>query len=231
MNADALNELKSITEERRSLAIENARKNGVIIPCTDGVIIGENVCIGEGTVILPGCILLGNTQIGTDCAIGPNTLLFDMKVGSSTHLNSVQGYLSQIGSFCDFGPFTHIRPNTHIADRVHLGNFVEAKNSVIDEGTKVSHLTYVGDSDVGKNVNFGCGCVTVNYNGKTKNRCEIGDNAFIGCNTNLVAPVKVGDGAYTAAGSTITDDVPGEALAIARARQVNKKGWKLKTDK
>ena len=99
------------------------------------------------------------------------------------------------------------------------------KNSNVGAGTKVSHLTYVGDSDVGERVNFGCGCVTVNYDGKSKHRTTIGDDAFIGCNTNLIAPVTVGDGAYTAAGSTITQDVPAEALGIARARQVNKEGW------
>ena len=112
--------------------------------------------------------------------------------------------------------------------RSHLGNFVEVKNSNIDTGTKVSHLTYVGDSDVGKRVNFGCGTVTVNYSGKAKYRTTIGDDVFIGCNTNLVAPVTVGNGAYTAAGSTITEDVPEDSLGIARARQVNKIGWKVK---
>lgn len=228
MNENALKELKMTDVKKRMENIEKARKSGAVIPCTDGVIIGDNVLVGESTLILTGCILLGNTEIGESCVLGPNTLLFDMKVGSDTHLNSVQGYSSEIGESCDIGPFTHIRPNTHIENNVHLGNFVEAKNSVIDENTKVSHLTYVGDSDVGKNVNFGCGCVTVNYNGREKNRCKVDDNAFIGCNTNLIAPVKVGKGAYTAAGSTITDDVPENALAIARARQINKEGWKLK---
>lgn len=228
MNEYALNELKMTDGRKRTENIEKAIKNGAVIPCSDGVIIGDNVCVGEGTVILTGCILLGNTSVGKGCVIGPNTLLFNMKVGENNHLNSVQGYESEIGNGCDIGPFTHIRPQSRIMDNVHLGNFVEVKNSTVGEYTSVSHLTYVGDSDVGKHVNFGCGCVTVNYNGKTKNRCKIGDNAFIGCNTNLVAPVTVGEGAYTAAGSTITDDVPGNALAIARARQVNKEGWKLK---
>ena len=108
---------------------------------------------------------------------------------------------------------------------VHIGDFVEVKNSTVGAGTKSAHLTYIGDSDVGAGVNFGCGTVTVNYDGKNKSRCKIGDGAFIGCNTNLVAPVEVGDRAYIAAGSTITDDIPGDALSIARARQVNKPGW------
>ncbi len=228
MNEAALRELKMTDGERIKKNIEKAEKSGAVIPCTDGVIIGDEVKIGKGTVILPGTILLGKTETGENCAIGPNTLLFDVCAGSDTHLNSVQAYCCEIGNRCDIGPFTHIRPDSRIGDEVHLGNFVEAKNSVIGEKTSVSHLTYVGDSDVGKRVNFGCGCVTVNYNGKVKNRCRVGDDAFIGCNTNLIAPVTVGDNAYTAAGSTITDDVPSDALAIARARQVNKTGWKLK---
>ena len=126
----------------------------------------------------------------------------------------------EIVSFID-----QIRPNCKIGPKVHIGDFVEVKNSVLDEGTKVAHLTYVGDSDVGKRVNFGCGCVTVNYDGKNKARCVVGDDCFIGCNTNLVAPVNIGAGAYTAAGSTITHDIPSDALGIARARQVVKDGW------
>ena len=104
-------------------------------------------------------------------------------------------------------------------------NFVEVKNSIVGEGTKSAHLTYIGDSDVGSNVNFGCGTVTCNYDGKTKSRCSIGNDAFIGCNTNLIAPVEVGERAYIAAGSTITSDIPTDALSVARAKQVNKEGW------
>ena len=118
-----------------------------------------------------------------------------------------------------------MRPNSKVGDNVKIGDFVEIKNATIDNGTKVAHLTYVGDADVGKNVNFGCGTVVVNYDGKNKHRSTIGDDVFIGCNTNLVSPVKVNDGAFTAAGSTITDEVPENALAIARAKQVNKENW------
>ena len=143
-------------------------------------------------------------------------------------LNNTQCYQSTVKNDANIGPFVHIRPNSVIAESVHLGNFVEVKNSNIDMGTKVSHLTYVGDSDVGKKVNFGCGTVTVNYTGTAKFRTTIQDYAFIGCNTNLVAPVTVGEGAYTAAGSTITEDVPADALGIARARQVNKIDWCLR---
>ena len=134
-------------------------------------------------------------------------------------------YGSHIGPHNNIGPFTHVRVNTVTDYGVHLGAYVETKNSNFARGNTVSHLTYIGDSDVGKYCNFGCGTVTCNYDGKDKFRTQIGDYCFIGCNTNLVAPVKVGDGAYTAAGSTITKDVPAQALGIARERQTNLDGW------
>lgn len=202
--------------------------NGVEIPFTDTVYIEPGVEIGKGTVVMPNTIITGKTKIGENCVIGPNTVITDSVIGNGAKLNQVQCTLSEVKDGADIGPFVQIRPNCVIGEKVHLGNFVEVKNSIIDTGTKVSHLTYVGDSDVGKRVNFGCGTVTVNYTGKSKHRTVIGDDVFIGCNTNLVAPVKVGNGAYTAAGSTITDDVPEDSLGIARARQVNKIGWKLK---
>ena len=175
--------------------------NGVDIPCTDGVMIGKDVKIGNSTRILPNTIIIGKTTIGGGCTIGPNTYIDNSTVGNDIILDSV------------------------LKKGVHIGNFVEIKNSIVGEGTKSAHLTYIGDSDVGANVNFGCGTVTCNYDGKNKTRCKIGDGAFIGCNTNLIAPVEVGDMAYIAAGSTITDDIPNEALSIARAKQVNKEGW------
>lgn len=208
--------------------LELHEKNGVEIPYHQNVIVEENVQIGKGTVILPGTILYSGVVIGENCVIGPNTLIKDSIIGNGVKLNSVQCYQSKVLDGADIGPFVHIRPNSVVGENVHLGNFVEVKNSNIDEGTKVSHLTYVGDSDVGKRVNFGCGTVTVNYDGKRKHRTVIGDDVFIGCNTNLVAPVKVGDGAYTAAGSTITEDVPADSLGIARARQTNKIDWRIK---
>ena len=130
-----------------------------------------------------------------------------------------------VGNFANIGPSAHLRPNSKLGNSVKIGNFVEVKNSIVGDGTSISHLTYIGDSDVGKHVNFGCGVVTVNYDGESKNRTTVGDYAFIGCNTNLIAPVKVGNCAYTAAGSTITEDVADNDLAIARARQVNKANW------
>ena len=190
---------------------------GVDIPCADGVCIGPDVMVGVDTRILPGTILRGKTTVGRGCVIGPNTQLIDTVVGDGAKLDNVLGEQAQVEEGADIGPFVHLRPNAKIGPYAHLGNFVEVKNAQIGEGTKVSHLTYVGDADVGKGVNFGCGCVTVNYTGKEKHRTVIGDHAFIGCNTNLVAPVKVGEYGYTAAGSTITEDVPANALGIARA--------------
>lgn len=198
---------------------------GVDIPCADGILIGPDVSVGRDTMILPNTILCGSVTIGEGCVIGPNTTVVDSRIGSGVRLDNVKCENARVLDGADIGPFVHIRPNSEIGERVHLGNFVEVKNSKIGTGTKVSHLTYVGDSDVGERVNFGCGCVTVNYDGRAKHRTTIGDDAFIGCNTNLIAPVTVGDGAYTAAGSTITEDVPSDALGIARARQVNKEGW------
>ncbi len=192
------------------------------------VYVDEDVQVGEGTLLLPGTILRGKTIIGKNCEIGPNTMICDCVVGDGVTVNASQLNESFIEDEVKIGPFAYVRPHCHVGKGVKVGDFVELKNSNIGAGTKISHLTYVGDSDVGSGVNFGCGTVTVNYDGATKFRTVIGDNAFIGCNTNLVAPVKVGDGAYTAAGSTITDDVPDDSLAIARSLQINKKQWAAK---
>ncbi len=225
LGANSRVQLYELNEKVRRRLLEKYMLDGVSIPCTDGVIIDKTAVIGRDTVILPGTIIKEGCEIGSGCEIGPNTVLYKTKVGNDTVLNSVQAEEAVIGNSVTMGPFVHIRPNSVIKDRVHCGNFVEVKNSTVGEKTSVSHLTYVGDSDVGSGVNFGCGVVTVNFNGKEKNRCKIGDDAFIGCNTNLIAPVTVGDRAYTAAGSTITENVPEDALAVARERQINKPGW------
>ena len=192
-------------------------ENGVGFVSTDGVVIGPDVTIGAGTEIDPNVILKGNTIIGKNCYIGQGCVLENTKVGDGVTLYAVQSEDAVIGDSVKIGPFAHLRPRTEIKTGAKLGNFVEIKNSVIGEKTAVAHLTYVGDSDVGARVNFGCGVVTVNYDGTKKSRTTIGDDAFIGCNTNLVAPVKVGKTAYTGAGSTITKDIPDGALAVERA--------------
>ena len=152
-------------------------------------------------------------------------MIRDCTVGDDTVVNASQTNESTIGSRTKVGPFAYVRPNSVIGDDIKVGDFVEVKNSVIGNGTKISHLTYVGDTDVGEQVNFGCGTVTTNYDGFHKYRTVIGNGVFIGCNTNLVAPVSVGDGAYIAAGATITKDVPADSLAIARSPETIKDGW------
>lgn len=218
-------QLLDLNDKLRYKFLQEQMLEGVDIPCSEGIIIGPDVVIGQDTRILPGTVLLGDTKIGKNCVIGPNSYLTDCVVGSDVVLDNVVAEQSKIGSGCDLGPFVHLRPGSKIGKEVHIGNFVEIKNSTIDDGTKVSHLTYVGDSDLGKNINMGCGCVTVNFDGQKKHRTVIGDGTFIGCNTNLISPVKLGKFAYTAAGSTIYEDVPDYTLAIARSRQENKVGW------
>ena len=190
--------------------------------------IDEGVQIQPGAEILPGCILQGNTVIESNAVIGPRTTLRDCVVHSGASVRETVAEDSEIGSESTVGPFSYIRPGTKIGIGCRVGDFVELKKAIVGDKTKISHLTYVGDAEVGKRVNFGCGTVTVNYDGKVKHKTKIGDDAFIGCNTNLVAPAEVGEGAYIAAGSTITDPVPGDTLAIARARQIIKENWKDK---
>lgn len=187
--------------EKKYLEIINRHiENGVVFYTSHGVVIEESVKIGKGTVIMPGTILLGNTQIGENCTVGPNSMLKDTTLGDNVTFNSSQATESVVDDGATVGPFSQLRPNSHICKKVKIGDFVEVKNSTVGEGTSIAHLTYIGDSDVGKHVNFGCGVVTVNYDGRVKSRTKIGDFAFIGCNTNLIAPVSVGDGAYTRAG-------------------------------
>lgn len=209
----------------RAKILRNLVAEGVDVMDPNNTYIDPRVRIGAGTVILPGSILRGKTVVGENCEIGPNAVVADCIVGDHTVVNASQIYESTVGRNTNIGPFAYVRPGSVIGDHIKVGDFVEIKNSVIGNGTKISHLTYVGDSDVGEGVNFGCGTVTVNYDGKEKYRCKIGDHAFIGCNTNLVAPVQVGEGAYTAAGSTITGNVPAGDLGIAREKQTNLPGW------
>lgn len=206
------------------------KENGVTFVDENTVYIDATVEIGSGSIIEPSVCLKGNTVIGKNVTVGFCSEITNSRIGDSVNIKHSVIMDSSIDEGTTVGPFAYIRPNCNVGKNVRVGDFVELKNSNIGDGTKISHLTYVGDSDVGQNINFGCGTVTVNYDGKKKYRTVIEDNAFIGCNTNLVAPVKVGKGAYTAAGSTITEDVPENSLAIARERQVVKKNWTLKKD-
>jgi bifunctional UDP-N-acetylglucosamine pyrophosphorylase / glucosamine-1-phosphate N-acetyltransferase len=200
-------------------------QNGVTIIDPATTYIGADVEIGADTVILPGTMILGKTVIGSDCQIGPNSEIKDCQIGNATVIRQSVSEDSQIGAHVKIGPFAHIRPKSDIHDDVKIGNFVEIKKAVFGKGSKASHLSYIGDAEVGSDVNIGCGSITVNYDGKNKFLTKIEDGVFIGCNSNLVAPVTIGEGAYVAAGSTITEDVPGDALALGRARQVNKENY------
>ena len=198
---------------------------GVTFLDIDTVFIDDGVKIGEGTVIEPCVQIRGKTEIGANCLIGQNSriensiLSDDVKVLSSVVLES------RIGSGTNVGPFAYLRPNSVVGRNCKIGDFVEVKNSTLGDGTKASHLTYIGDSDLGNDINLGCGVVFVNYDGTNKYRSTIEDGAFIGCNTNLVSPVNVGKGAYIAAGTTVTKNVPEDALCVGRARQKVIEGW------
>ncbi|MBP2033943.1 bifunctional UDP-N-acetylglucosamine pyrophosphorylase/glucosamine-1-phosphate N-acetyltransferase [Clostridium algifaecis] len=204
---------------------KNHMENGVTLidPCT--TYIDLNVKIGNDTIIYPQNVIQGSTEIGKNCILYPGSRIEDSIIKEGTIVQSSVILESKIGENTTVGPFAYIRPESVIGNSVRIGDFVEVKKSTIADKTKVSHLTYIGDAEVGSGCNFGCGTVVVNYDGKKKNKTIIGDNSFIGCNTNLVSPVKVNDNTYIAAGSTITDEVPEGSLAIARARQVNKEGW------
>ena len=187
--------------------------------------ISSQSIVGQDTILYPGVILEGETAIGRDCTIGANSRLVNAKIGNSVSIQHATILDSDVDDDTNVGPYAYIRPGSHIGKHCKVGDFVEVKNSTMADGAKAAHLTYIGDGDVGENVNLGCGTVFVNYDGKKKYRTVIEKGAFVGCNTNLIAPVTVKEGAYIAAGSTITDDVPEESLAIARARQVNKVGY------
>jgi len=198
---------------------------GVVIFDPENTYIGAQVKIGAGTMILPGCLIVGNSTIGEDCKIGPNCRLADVAIDNRVAIDNSVAKKTAIGNDSTVGPFANLREGTVLGRNVRIGDFVEVKNTSFGDGSKASHLSYIGDSFVGADVNLGCGVVTVNYDGFTKHRTTILDGAFVGCNTKLIAPVTVGQGAYTAAGSTITKDVPADALGVARSRQTNLSGW------
>lgn len=207
---------------------ENHMRNGVTIIDPDNTYIEPEVSIEQDVTIYPGTVIKGTTTIKSNAEIGPNSEISNCYVGESTSVKHSVASNSKIGDRVNIGPFAHIRPDSVVGNGAKVGNFVEIKKTSLGEGSKASHLTYLGDAKVGNNVNVGCGTITVNYDGKNKFLTTIEDDAFIGCNANLIAPVTIGKGAYVAAGSTITDDVPDEALSIARARQTNKEGYATK---
>jgi bifunctional UDP-N-acetylglucosamine pyrophosphorylase/glucosamine-1-phosphate N-acetyltransferase len=217
-----LAEAEKIWQRRR---LEELMDNGVTIMDTASTFVDADVTIGQDTIIYPFTWLEGETIIGEGCQIGPNTRLENTVVGDNTILHFVYAHDCKVGNRVTVGPYVHLRPQTELADEVKIGNFAEVKNSTVGLKSKIPHLTYIGDTDMGSGVNIGSGTITVNYDGQNKHRTIIEDDAFIGCNTNLIAPVTVGKGAYVAAGSSITKDVPADSLGVARARQVNIEAW------
>jgi bifunctional UDP-N-acetylglucosamine pyrophosphorylase / glucosamine-1-phosphate N-acetyltransferase len=207
---------------------EKHMRNGVTIIDPVSTYIEADVVIGSDSIVHPGTMLRGKTVIGEDCKIGPNADLTNTIMEDQVKIQYSVVTDSQIRKGASIGPFAYIRPGSDVGEEAKVGDFVELKNTVLGNGSKVSHLSYLGDSEVGQGVNIGCGTITVNYDGVKKYKTIIGDHAFIGCNANLIAPVTIGDGAYIAAGSTITHNVPDDALAIARERQVNKEGYAKK---
>ena len=206
-------------------------RNGVTIVDPDQTYISPSVKIDPDVIIEPGSIIRGETTISSGTVIGPNSEIEDCHIGNSTTIKHSVVHQSEIGSNVHIGPFAHIRPQSEIHDHVKIGNFVEVKKSLIQEASKVSHLSYIGDAEIGKDVNVGCGTITVNYDGGNKYKTTIKDGAFIGCNSNLIAPVTIGAGALVAAGSTINKDVPDDALSIARSKQINKENYAKKIKK
>ena len=212
------------TIAQRRIATEHM-KAGVTITDPASTVIDAGVEIGRDTVIEPGSALKGTTRVGQNATVGPHTTLIDTEIGDGASV--VHSYCTQarIDAGAAAGPFAYLRPGAHLHEKAKAGTFVEIKNSEIGPGAKVPHLSYVGDADVGEGSNLGAGTITANYDGVQKHRTTIGKGVRIGVDTALVAPVEVGDGAYTAAGSPITEDVPPGALGVARERQTNVEGY------
>ena len=190
----------------------------------EGVYIDNTVKFGQNVTIYENNRIEGYTYIGDNVIIYPNNHIVDSTIGEGSSVRFSVIEQAKVGNCCDIGPFARLRPKADVRDGAKIGNFVEVKNAVVGERTKASHLTYVGDADIGKGCNIGCGVIFVNYNGRTKSRTTVGDNVFVGSNTNVIAPVEIQDDAYITAGSTITDKVEKGDFVIGRVRQINKKG-------
>lgn len=221
-------QLSKIEDILRNEINRNHMVNGVYIENSKTISIGPDVCLEPKSIIRSGSIILGNSLIKSNAVIGPNSEISNSYIGENAIVAHSVVVDSSVGKGAMVGPFTHLRMHTSVGDYDRIGNFVEIKNSTIGEKTNISHLTYVGDTECGKGVNFGCGVVTVNYNGVSKFKTTIGNNVFIGCNSNLIAPIKIKNGAFIAAGSTITEDLEEYDFSIARMKQITKSGYAKK---
>lgn len=225
MGINNLHQIAIAEKNLRRMINKSMMESGVSMINPDTITIGHDVIIEQGVKILPNTTITGQTHIRSGSVVGPNTELNDAHVEEECIIRHSLVYDSLIGRGSRIGPFAHVRDKAIIGEKNRIGNFVEVKKSKTGRDTKASHISYIGDADIGKNVNFGCGSITVNYDGKTKHITEIGDNVFVGCNVNLVAPIKISDDVFIAAGSTVTKDIPKGALAVARNKQINKEDY------
>jgi bifunctional UDP-N-acetylglucosamine pyrophosphorylase / glucosamine-1-phosphate N-acetyltransferase len=201
-------------------------KDGVTLIDPNSTFVSYDAVVENDVIIYPNVTIEGHSVIKKGCTLYPNSRINNSVIGQRCVVESSVVLSSEVGSDTTIGPFAYLRPNSKIGNGCRIGDFVEVKNAEIKDGAKVSHLSYIGDGEIGENTNIGCGVVFVNYNGKDKFKTTVGDNCFVGCNANLISPVNIGDGAYIAAGSTVTQDVPSDSLCIARSRQTVKEGWK-----
>jgi len=220
-----LAQAEALLRQRKNLAL---MKNGVTLLDPNSTFIDSAVQIGHDTIILPFTFIEGDTIIGEHCEIGPGTRINDSTIGNGVSIEYSRVKQARIGDKCTIGPYSYLRPETILLEGVKVGDFVEVKKSTIGKNSKIPHLSYVGDAVVGSSVNIGAGTITCNYDGKNKYPTILEDGVFIGSNTNLVAPVKVGENAVTGAGSTISRDVPANALGLERATQKNVENWAKK---
>lgn len=218
-------ELAEVAAKMRANLLRDLMLSGVTVTDPATTYVDAGVVVGQDTTILPNTHLLGATRIGADCLVGPNAVLSDATLGDRVQLRASCADRAQVGDDCRVGPFANLRPGTVLGRAVKIGNFVETKAATLEDEVSAGHLTYLGDATVGARTNIGAGTITCNYDGANKHRTIIGPDAFIGSHNALIAPVTVGEGAFTAAGSTITREVPEGALAIARERQTIKEGW------
>ncbi len=225
MGVNSRVELAKAESQAQKEILEKHMMEGVTILNPGFTHIGPEVKIGRDTTILPGTMIGGKTQIGENCVIGPNAYIEDSIIGNGTVIRASFVYSAEIGNDAKIGPFTHIRQGTVVKAGARVGNFSEVKKSVIGKNAKVSHLSYIGDCEVGDEVNVGAGVITCNFDGVKKHKTSIGNKSFVGSNVNLVAPVSIGEGSVVGAGSTITEDVPAHSLALARPFQIVKKDW------
>ena len=214
-----LAQAEKILRNRKNIELMDS---GVILIDPDATYIEDNVQIGQDTVIYPNVTIQGKTKIGKNCEILGNTRIENSVIADNVRIEASVVEKSTLEEGVTVGPFAHLRPKAYLKETVHVGNFVEIKNSTLEKGVKTGHLTYIGDAEIGQDTNVGAGTITCNYDGKNKHRTKIGKNAFIGSNSIIVAPVEIGNEVLTAAGSVITEDIPDEALAFGRAKQVNK---------